>query len=1260
VTGPFARLFQYCLRYRERVAITLGASVVSMGALVATPLIMRGIIDSTILTHKHRVAPYAAALVVAALVNYGASYMRRYFGGRLALDVQRDLRDDVYGALSRLDGRRQDELSTGQVISRSTSDITIVQGLMALIPVNIGNLLLFCFSLVVMVTLSPLLTVVALAVGPALWYVASRSRGRLFPATWEAQQQSSAVAGMVNDAVTGVRVVKGFGQEEQELGKLQVAAHRLYASRLRAVRLTSRYNPVLQAIPALGQVGILLLGGLLAVQGNITLGTFLAFSTYLVQMVAPVRMLSNLLTISQQARASVGRVFELVDTGPEVTESPDAVALPDSGQVGVEFDRLTFGHPDGPPVLRELSLTVNPGETVAVVGGAGSGKTTLALLLTRFYDPLAGEVRLAGRDLRGLTLDSVRETVGLVMEDSFLFSESIRDNIAYARPDATQDEVEQAAKAAQAHEFVLDLPKGYETVVGEQGLTLSGGQRQRVALARALLANPRVLVLDDATSAVDARIEAEIHAALQAVAGERTTLLIAHRHSTLTLADRIAVLNEGRVIDVGTHDELIARCEHYRLLLTGPDLSTMDVVDDADQPTLDGITPELWPHVDEPDPLRDTGPANPLAGAVPNPGGGAAFGGRGGARGGGGGAVVSGALAGVPPSPELLAAVAALPPATGSPDVDEAAVRAPAPRFRLGTLLRPFINPLGLSVLLVAADALATIVLPALTRNGIDHGVEQHVSSVVVTVSALGLVVVLADLLFNTGQIRLAGRTGERLLYTLRMKSFSHLQRLGLDYYERELSGRIMTRMTTDVDAFSTFLQTGLTTALVGGLTFVGVLIALLVLNLQLGLVVLTTMPLMLVATWLFRSRSSRAYVQAREELSHAYAYLQENIAGMRVVQANRRQIHNRRAYAQLNNAYRDTRVRAQRYLSIYFPFVQLLSTVAAALTLAVGSRMIDADTLTPGALIAYLLYIDLFFSPVQQLSQVFDSYQQASVGLNRIADLLRTPTSTPAAESPKPVTGRLAGELNFDDVRFRYAPTSPEALRGVDLRIAPGETVALVGETGAGKSTMVKLIARFYDVTGGAVLVDDDDIRTLDLPGYRHRLGLVPQDAFLFPGTIRDTIAYGRPDATDAQVEAAARAVGAHDMIARLPHGYLGRVDERGRNLSNGQRQLLALARAELVDPDILLMDEATAALDLATEATVTRAAARLSRKRTTIVVAHRLTTAARADRIAVIHNGQLVEIGSHAELVAAEGRYARLWQVFTRDHLHSDAGVI
>jgi ATP-binding cassette subfamily B protein len=1260
VKGAFARLFRYSLRYRGRVAITLAASIVSMAALVATPLIMRGIIDTAILTHQHPIAPYAAALLTAAVVNYAGSYMRRYWGGRLSLDVQRDLRDDVYVALSRLDGRRQDDLSTGQVISRSTSDITIVQGLLALVPVNIGNLLLFLFSLGVMLTLSPLLTVVALAVGPALWFVAARSRGRLFPATWEAQQQSSAVAGMVNDAVTGVRVVKGFGQEEQELTKLEVAAHRLYASRLRAVRLTSRYNPVLQTIPPLGQVGILLLGGLLAIRGDITIGTFLAFSYYLAQLVGPVRMLSNLLTIGQQAQASIGRVFELVDTAPEVTESPGATALDADGQVGVEFCDLTFGHPDGPPVLRGLNLAIRPGETVAVVGGAGSGKTTLALLLARFYDPDAGTVRLAGRDLRDLTLESVRETVGLVMEDSFLFSETIRDNIAYGRPDAPQDEIEQAAKAAQAHEFVLELPQGYDTVVGEQGLTLSGGQRQRVALARALLAEPRVLVLDDATSAVDARIEAEIHAALQLVAGERTTLLIAHRHSTLTLADRIAVLNEGRVIDLGTHDELIARCEHYRLLLTGPDLSTIDIPADEEETTPGGVTPHLWPRVDEPDPLDDHGPANPLAGGVPTPGAGAAFGGRTLARGGGGGGVVTGALAGVPPSPELLAAVAALPPARGEPDVDEAAVRAPAPRFNLGTLIRPFTLALTGSVVLVALDALATIVLPALTRNGIDRGIQIGDAGVVVTVALLGLVVVLTDLLLTTWQIRLAGRTGERLLYTLRMKSFAHLQRLGLDYYERELSGRIMTRMTTDIDAFSTFLQTGLTTALVAGLTFVGVLVALLVVNLNLGLVVLTTLPVMLVATWMFRSRSAQAYAQAREQLSYAYAYLQENVTGMRVVQANRREAHNRQAYAKLCNAFRDTRVRAQGYLSVYFPFVQLLSTVAAALTLTVGSRMIDAHTLSPGDLVAYLLYIDLFFSPIQQLSQVFDGYQQAAVGLNRIADLLRTPTSTPDAVAPTAIEGRLRGHIHFDEVRFRYAPDAPEALRGVDLTIAPGETVALVGETGAGKSTMVKLIARFYDVTDGAVLVDEQDVRHLDLAGYRHRLGLVPQDAFLFPGTIRDTIAYGRPDATDGQVEAAARAVGAHEMIARLPHGYLSRVAERGRNLSNGQRQLLALARAELVDPDILLMDEATAALDLATEATVTRAAARLAKRRTTIVVAHRLTTAARADRIAVVHNGQLVEIGPHAELLEADGRYAQLWRVFTRDHLHEDAGVI
>ena len=342
--------------------------------------------------------------------------------------------------------------------------------------------------------------------------------------------------------------------------------------------------------------------------------------------------------------------------------------------------------------------------------------------------------------------------------------------------------------------------------------------------------------------------------------------------------------------------------------------------------------------------------------------------------------------------------------------------------------------------------------------------------------------------------------------------------------------------------------------------------------------------------------------------------------------------------------------MRAQRYIALYFPFVQTLSTVAGTLVLVLSVGQVRSGALSAGALIAYLLYIDMVFSPVQQLSQVFDGYQQAMVGLHRIKDLLRLRTSTPPADSPAPVA-RLSGAIELRNVRFSYGGAVAPAVDGVSLTVAPGETIALVGQTGAGKTTIVKLIARFYDVTSGSVLIDGTDVRSFDLASYRHRLGVVPQESYLFAGTIRDSIAYARPSATPAQVEAAARAVGAHEMISRLSGGYLHPVAERGRNLSAGQRQLIALARAQLADPDILLLDEATAALDLASEAAVTAATNRLTASRTTIVVAHRLTTAARADRIAVLDHGRLAELGTHAELLAAGGLYAGLWDAFVGD---------
>lgn len=1245
--GWLRRLLGHCWRHRRSVLLAVIASVLGMAALAMVPLLQKAIIDDVIIGGGGGLAPLAVLLLVTAAFYYAATYVRRYYAGRVSLDVQYDLRTELFAALSRLDGIQQDQMHTGQVIGRSISDITMLQRLLSMGPILIGNLLLFAISLAVMAALSPLLTLVTLAVGPGLYWIAQLSRRRLFPASWDAQQQTGVLAGVVDDAVAGVRVVKGFGQEAQELSKLETTARRLFASRLRVHRLTSRYDPALQAVPALGQVGVLALGGWLALRGSITLGTFLAFSAYLTQLVGPVRMLAGLLTVGQQAKASIIRVFELIDSRPVVTEAPDAVRLR-PGPAGVELRDVTFGYYGSEPVLQDMSLSVTPGETVALVGPSGSGKSTISLLLARFYDANRGQVVVGDHDVRDVTLASLRQRVGLVLADSFLFSDSIRANIAYGRPDATADDIEAAARAAEADEFIRDLPGGYDTVVGEQGLTLSGGQRQRVCLARALLTNPDLLVLDDATSAVDARVEAEIHATLRRVMVGRTTLLIAHRRSTLRLADRIAVLEAGRVVDTGTHEELWQRCALYRRLLEGLNEGEPEPVDDRpDGAAAGGVTAALW--------LPPGGPGGPAAAAGSGPrdmttvaaaAAGPRMPGGGGVRSGAG--PLGGQLVGLPPTPGLLAKVRALPPARDEPAVDLAAAQAPEPHFTLWRLVRPFAPPLLLSLLLVALTAVATLALPWLIRYGIDHGVEPGAMGVIAAVSLIGLVVVGANWAVMAAQIFVAGRTGERLLYSLRVKAFAHLQRLGLDFYEREMSGRIMTRMTTDIDALANFLQTGLATAVVSLLSLFGVAGIMLVINVPLALVVLAVLPPLVVATLIFRAKATVAYDDAREKVGIVNADLQENIAGLRVTQAYRREHHNRNQFAQRSHDYRTSRLRGQRLIAIYFPFVQFLSHVASLLTLLVGARMIGAGTLSAGALIAFLLYIELLFSPVQQLSNVFDSYQQAAVGLRRLRGLLRTPTSTPERPRPRPVPDRLAGRIEFDRVHFRYTADAEEALAGIDLAVAPGETVAVVGRTGAGKSTMVKLVARFYDPTVGTVRVDGVDVRDYELARFRHRIGVVPQEAYLFPGTVRDTVAYGRPEATDAEVEAAARAVGAHAMIAGLPGGYLHPVHERGRNLSSGQRQLLALARAHLVRPDILLLDEATASLDLATEAAVTRATERLTRQPTTLVVAHRLSTAARAERIVVLDHGRVVETGTHADLVAAGGTYAAMWATF------------
>lgn len=1292
-----------CLRHRRLVLVGYLGALAAAVLTAVLPLIVRHVVDTLSVTAAS-VTPWVGALLALGLLRFGASYARRSASSELSLGVQHDLRRDLFAALLRLSGREQAQLRTGQVVSRAITDVTLIQMFLQLVPMVTGNVALLIAALALMTAMSPALTVIALLVLPALWIITRRSQRELFPANWDAQARAAEVAMGVEAAVAGVRVVKGFGQEDHELDRLAGHARALYRSRLRVARITSRFAPAVQAVPAAGQALVLIAGGLLALNQSITLGTFLAFMTYLGSFVGPVRQFSMLLTVSQQGKASLDRVREVIDApapptvGDErasarpleqeaarsVARDADGIhsaagddtgrvppgAAPDrggsrsaavgtrsgrggdahgiggaeAGDIGgagaasrrppsIEFRSVGFAF-DDTPVLDGLDLAIGSGETVAIAGGAGAGKTVLVHLLPLLLEPDSGAVLFDEVDTR--TLDDLRAHVAVVFEDSHLMADTVRANVAYGRPGASDDEVRHALYLAAADEFVASLPDGLDTTIGERGQRLSGGQRQRIALARALLTDAPVLVLDDATSAIDAQVEEVIYRRIAAEVHRRTTVVVAHRLSTLGLADRVAVLDGGRVAELGTLGELQHSGELFRALFTPPEVE--GIGEGASAPAA-RETESLWvaPEVGDDDDARTM---EHLARAFARRAAGAP---AGGGNAGAGGGMMSSA----PPSGDIARLIDRLPPATGEPEVDRSFSHTPDAAFSLPRLLRPFAWPLLAGLGLVGLDALAQVLVPFLVRYGIDHGVLAGARDVLVIAAAGALTVVVVDWAISVAQVRVTGRAGERLLYGLRVKTFAQLQRLGLQYYERELGGRIMTRMTTDVDGLSAFLQTGLATALTSTVTIGGVVIALLVIDAELALVVLALLPVLVVSTIAFRRASVPAYNLARERVSSVNAYLQENVDTIVVTQAFRREAVNRAEFATRSWAYRDARLRSQKLMAVFFPSIELMSVVATAAVLAVGVHQVRDDTLTAGTLIAFLLYVELLFSPIQQLSQVFDSYQQAVVGVDRIGDLLRTPIDTPEAADPLPVA-ELDGAIEVRDLSFAYTRSGAPVLAGVNLRIEPGQKVALVGETGAGKSTLVKLLARYYDPTGGAVLVDGVDIRRYALRDFRKRLGVVPQEPFLFGDTVRDAIAYGRPGAGPADIEWAARAVGAHEMIAALDHGYYQPIGAHGRSLSAGQRQLLALARAQLVDPDILILDEATASLDLATEARVRAAVDVLTAGRTTIVVAHRLATAADADLIAVVGHGRLLQVGRHADLVLAEGPYRELWAAY------------
>lgn len=565
--GWMRRILPIILAHKRVFSLALVCAFIALVLQVAIPRVVMQAVDKALVSQTGSLNYYIWILVILGLGRGVFTFIYRYFLFTTAYLIEYDLRAIIYQHIVRLSFSFFDRVQSGQIISRSNSDIRAVEMFLVFGPFMLINMLSFFIAFGLMMAIHVPLAIVTLAPMPLVFLIGYRMRQLMFPISWIVMARMAELATVVEENISGVRVVKSFAAEKSQIGLLARTAQRLRWAALRQIRVRSHYAPLMENLPRLTMALVLLYGGYLAIEGEVTVGALLAFSAYVIMLQAPFRMLGFLMMMSQRSAASAKRIFEILDEKPEIADRPTAQDL-EQPRGEIEFKEVTFSYTGGPEVLSNLNLKIEPGETVAMVGRTGSGKSTLARLLTRFYDVDRGAVLIDGRDVRDLTVASLRAHVGYVLDEPILFSASVRENIAYGRPDASWDEIVAAAKAAGADGFIRELSEGYDSVIGERGYTLSGGQRQRISIARTLLVNPRILILDDATSSIDAKIEEEIHNALRTLMVERSTLIIAHRLSTISLADRVILLEDGQVIADGKHTELMRTEPRYVEILS--------------------------------------------------------------------------------------------------------------------------------------------------------------------------------------------------------------------------------------------------------------------------------------------------------------------------------------------------------------------------------------------------------------------------------------------------------------------------------------------------------------------------------------------------------------------------------------------------------------------------------------------------------------------------------------------------------------------
>ncbi len=997
-----------------------------------------------------------------------------------------------------------------------------------------------------------------------------------------ARQQAWATYGAeLLDSVQGLATLKAFGQSAARGRFLAEKAHALFRSTMWVLASNSASRGITDAGIAVGAAAALGVGAARVADGTVGIEVLLIVLMMGVEVFRPMRDLRALLHTGMHGRSAADSLFRLLDREPAVRDADDAAdaaGLPPT----IAFENVRFAYPGGRRAAHDgLSFEVEAGERIGIVGASGAGKSTILRLLLRFHDPQGGRVLLGGRDLRGLDRAALRARFGVVNQDTYLFHGTAAENIRFGKPDASDGEVEAAARAANAHAFIARLPQGYDTVIGERGIRLSGGQRQRIAIARALLRDAPILLLDEALSSVDAENEAVIQDALGRLMGGRTVLIMAHRLSSVIDADRILVLDRGRVVESGRHAELMAAHGTYWRLM-------------ADQ-------------------VREGLEAPPPAAEA--------------------------AARAVEPTAEDRHLAAAAPG-----EADDEVLRASglgwwaAWRQLLGHV-RPFRGRVGLAFGFGVLRVVAFIgvgVLSALVVAGLKQG-----TAVDGLLIALYAIAPLAGLL-HWLESWVAHDMAFRLLTEMRIALYDKLDRLAPAYLLRRRTGDIVAMATQDVELVEYFFAHTVAPALVAVLVPAAVMGTLLVYGWPTAAALAPFIVLVGLSPFLLRKRLDRLGSRAREVLGLLNAHAVDTIQGLTELVAFRQEGARRRVFLDFVRDHHRVRIPYYRDLTAQMALIETATGLGGLAVVMGGVAWIAAGHLEAALLPLLAILAMATFLPVSEIAHIGRQLADTLGATRRLHAVHGAQVAVEDGPGAEPAEGAPA--LAMDGVSFTYVGTKRPALSGVTLAVRPGETLALVGPSGAGKTTLAHLFMRFWDPDEGTVRLEGADLRDWTLDALRARIALVAQDTYLFNDTLRANILIARPEASEAALAEAVRRAALEDFVAALPEGLETRVGERGTQLSGGQRQRVAVARAVLKNAPILILDEATSHLDAVNEALLRRALGELMAERTTVVIAHRLSTVRDADTIVVLDDGRIAESGSHDALLARNGLYAQL----------------